>query len=193
MKNRILIASVAALSLSLCACDFGQVEQGRTVAYDKEQGVVTLMQDANHSSAHPQYTGQLVTFKKPVDPKEMGPEPTAGGRLAFSAEKNMMKIYNPNTKAIQDITVQTVEVKQNVLRDDPLVKGKTFPVVDKAAMTVTTYSPRQRVLAVIKVPADVIDLPESTWKAGDDMRVYYKQAGQALRMMNVSQTNIYKR
>lgn len=36
-------------------------------------------------------------------------------------------------------------------------------------------------------------MPEDTWKPGDDIRYTYRTPGQAIRMMNVSKTEIIKR
>ena len=45
------------------------------------------------------------------------------------------------------------------------------------------------------IPADKIDLPPSTWEAGDEVRMYYKENAkhQALRFMNITRTNIFKK
>ena len=44
-------------------------------------------------------------------------------------------------------------------------------------------------------PAEYLELPPSTWEAGDECRIYYKENAkhQALRFMNVSKTNIFKK
>jgi len=36
-------------------------------------------------------------------------------------------------------------------------------------------------------------MPENTWDAGDEVRIYYKEAGKALRFMNISKTDIFKK
>ena len=40
---------------------------------------------------------------------------------------------------------------------------------------------------------EYIGLPEATWDAGDEVRIYYKEEGKSLRFMNVSQTDIFKK
>jgi hypothetical protein len=58
---------------------------------------------------------------------------------------------------------------------------------------VTIYSGRQKLYAVIALPEEYMDRPASTWDAGDEVRIYYKEPGKALRLMNVSKTDIFKK
>ena len=52
MKIRtLLLMLVLALSLALAACDFGQVEQGRCVAFDPASKSVTIVLDSNSELA----------------------------------------------------------------------------------------------------------------------------------------------
>lgn len=194
MKIRtFLLALVVALTFGLVGCDYGKVDQGRTVAFDKKTGMVTIILDAKHDQQNPEYSGAAVVFKIPSDPAEMGPDPVAGGRLKLDVEKKEVVIYNPNTKAIQAVPVEFTDVKKGVGRDSDLVRGKTFPIADKAAGTITEYSARQRLLATFKVPADMMNMPPATWEAGNEVRIYFKQPGVALRFMNITKTNIYRR
>jgi hypothetical protein len=48
-------------------------------------------------------------------------------------------------------------------------------------------------LTTFTVPDRYFALPEKTWDAGDEVRVYYKEEGKALRFMNVSRTDIFKK
>lgn len=194
MKIRsLLLALVVALSFGLAACDFGTVDQGRTVAFDKKTGVITIVQDVKHDQLNPDYSGAVVTFKIPTDPAEMGPEPVAGGRLKLDVEKKQVVIYNAASKAVQTVPVEMLDVKRDIGRDNDLVRGKTFPVIDKAKGTVTEYSARQRLVATFKVPEDMMNMPPETWEAGNEVRIYFKQPGVALRLMNITKTNIYRR
>lgn len=194
MKIRtLLLTLVVALSFGLAACDFGQVDQGRCVAFDANSNVMTLIQDAKHDQQNPEYSGGAVTFKLPVDPLEMGPMPVAGGRLKLDVEKSAVTIFNPETKAIEVVPVKMLDVQKNIGRSHPLVKGKTFPVIDKEKCTITEYSGRQKILCTFQVTPEQMNLPPVTWEAGDEMRVYFKQPGQSLRVMNISKTNIYRK
>jgi alpha-D-ribose 1-methylphosphonate 5-triphosphate synthase subunit PhnL len=76
---------------------------------------------------------------------------------------------------------------------DPALAGKSFPVIDKGKQTITIYSGRQKILETISVAEEYLSLPPSTWDAGDEVRIYYKQEGKALRFMNVSRTDIFKK
>jgi hypothetical protein len=66
-------------------------------------------------------------------------------------------------------------------------------VVDKQKKTVTIYSTRQKILETISLPEEYFALPDSTWDAGDEVRIYYKQDGKSLRFMNITQTDIFKK
>lgn len=194
MKIRtLLLTLVVALSFGLAACDFGQVDQGRCVAFDAKARVMTLIQDVKHDQQNPEYSGGVVTFKLPVDPKEMGPEPSAGGRLKLDVEKSLVTIYNASTKAIENIPVKMLDVQKNIGKNHPLVKGKTFPVMDKEKCTITEFSARQKILCTFQVSPEQMTMPAATWEAGNEMRVYFKQPGVALRVMNISKTNIYRK
>ena len=47
----------------------------------------------------------------------------------------------------------------------------------------TIYSRRKKILLTFAVPDEYLALPDDTWKSGDEVRYYYKQPGQALRLM----------
>ena len=57
----------------------------------------------------------------------------------------------------------------------------------------TIYSSRQKIYEIISLPEEYFALPESTWDAGDEVRIYYKEEGKSLRFMNISQTDIFKK
>lgn len=95
--------------------------------------------------------------------------------------------------------ITIVDLQQPVDKDHPLVydkaakKAKKFPVIDQEKRTITVYSGRQKMLCTFSVPDNYFAYPESTWDAGDEVRIYFKTAGQALRFMNVSKTDIFKK
>jgi hypothetical protein len=84
-------------------------------------------------------------------------------------------------------------------KDSPLVfdqvakKEKQFPIVDMEKRSITIYSKRQKILSTFMVPDEYIALPDKTWEAGDEVRVYYKEDGKALRFMNISKTDTLKK
>lgn len=195
MKIRTLLCTlVAAASFGLAGCnDFGQVDQGRTVGFDPATKTVTIVQDVKHDQLNPDYSGSIVSYKLPVDPNETGPLPKVGERVKLDLEKKCIVLFNTQTKTLETVPITIVDVQKDIGRNHPLVKGKPFPIIDKAKNTVTEYSPRQRALVTFTVPDSMISLPPATWEAGDEVRVYYKEKGQALRYMNISKTNIYKK
>ena len=91
MKKLLLLG---AMCLSLSACDFGEVDQGRCVAYDASAGTFTMVQDKNHDQLNPDYTGGVMTYTMPADPAEAGPEPKAGGRVKFDVDKKQVILFD---------------------------------------------------------------------------------------------------
>jgi len=114
---------------------------------------VTLIRDKKIDTLNPDYSYlPPLTYALPVDPQEIGPLPKAGGRIKLDAEKNQIVIFDPKAQNFKTIDFKPVEKKTGVERDAPLVKGKKFPVVDKAKKTVTIYSGRQKILETIGLP-----------------------------------------
>lgn len=197
MKIRsLLLILVLGLTTFLAACNFeGGVEQGRCVAFNPEAKTITIVVDVTHDQFNPHYSGGTHTYKLPAAPGEMGPAPVVGGRLMIDMAKNTVLIYDVNAKAVREIPVQFVDVEKNIQPKHPKVAGKTFPVVDKEQQTVTVYSSRLSALITFKVPASEIDLPVYAWTAGNEMRIAFRTSDkdQAIRIMNVSKTNIFSK
>ncbi len=197
MKIRsLLLILVLGLTTFLAACNFeGGVEQGRCVAFNPEAKTITIVVDVTHDQFNPHYSGGAHTYKLPAAPGEMGPTPVVGGRLMIDLAKNTVLIYDNNANAVREIPVQFVDVEKNIQPKHPKVAGKTFPVVDKEQQTVTVYSSRLSALITFKVPASEIDLPVYAWTAGNEMRVAFRTSDkdQAIRIMNVSKTNIFSK
>ncbi|MDD4701340.1 MAG: DUF4881 domain-containing protein [Desulfovibrio sp.] len=197
MKIRsLLLILVLGLSSFLTACNFeGGVEQGRCIAFNPEAKTMTIVVDVTHDQFNPHYSGGTHTYKLPTKPGEMGPPPDVGGRLMVDLAKNTVLIYDADTKTIREVPVQFVDVEKNIRPKHPKVAGKTFPVIDKEQQTVTVYSGRLSALITFKVPAADIDLPPYTWAAGSEMRIAFRNSDkdQAIRIMNVSKTNIFSK
>ena len=197
MKIRsLLLILVLGLTTFLAACNFeGGVEQGRCVAFNPEAKTITIVVDVTHDQFNPHYSGGAHTYKLPAAPGEMGPTPVVGGRLMIDLAKNTVLIYDNDAKTVREIPVQFVDVEKNIQPKHPKVAGKTFPVVDKEQQTVTVYSSRLSALITFKVPASEIDLPVYAWTAGNEMRVAFRTSDkdQAIRIMNVSKTNIFSK
>ena len=67
-----------------------------------------------------------------------------------------------------------------------------FPVIDRPNKAITVYVPEEKKLVKFTVQDEYLALPDDIWKLGDEIRYYYKQPGQALRMMNVTTTDVTK-
>ncbi|MCS7203660.1 MAG: DUF4881 domain-containing protein [Thermodesulfovibrio sp.] len=182
--------------------EFGTVVQGRTIDYDPEKMIVTVILDAKQDAKKPDYSIlPPAKFKLPEQVYMRGPEPRAGKRAKLDLEKNEIVIFDDATQNFLKIPIKVVEKKEGVRRDDPLVKDKKFPIIDKEKSTITLYSARLRVLSTIEVPREHIDRPPKTWDAGDEVRIYYHpkecdaQTGicKAHKFMNITRTDIFKK
>ena len=202
MKNILLSLAAASLVFTLAGCnqDYPKVEQGRTIAFNKDTKEVTLIHDSANDAAKPVYDVLPPSvFKLPVDPKETGPEPKAGQRLKLDTDKKMIVIFDTKTQKIVDIPINITDLQQKIEKDHPLVfdkeanKAKKFPMVDKEKKTVTLYSGRQKMYCTFTLPEAYSTYPDSTWDAGDEVRLTYRVPGQSLRFMNISKTDIYKK
>ena len=180
--------------------DFGKVDQGRVVRYDKEKRIVTIIRDVKHDPMNPDYSHlPPFAYSLPTDPMETGPEPKAGGRMKLDTQKSQIIIFDPSTQDFKTIDIKVTEKRENVDRQDPLVydaaakAAKKFPVVDREKKAVTLYSGRQKLFVVFTMPDEYFAMPDSAWDAGDEVRIYYKQEGKAIRYMNISKTDIFRK
>ncbi len=185
---------ILAMALILAGCgEQGKVDQGRVIAFDQAKGVVTFIQDVKADVGNPDYSGAPHVYAMPTDPHERGADPKAGLRMKLDTKTKEIVIFDPATKSFKKIHYTLIDQKEGVGKDDPLVKDKQFPLVDKAKKTITIYSGRQKLLVTFSVPDEYLDQPENTWEAGDEVRIYYKEPGKALRFMNISTTDIFKK
>lgn len=188
-----LLVALPLVFLSGCAED-GKVDQGRVVAFDKDKQLVTIIRDKKIDTLNPDYSYlPPLSYTLPSDPAEIGPLPKIGARMKLDAEKNQIIVFDAKAQNFKTIDFKPIEKKTGVEKDDALVKGKKFPVVDKQKKAVTIYSGRQKILETIGLSDECFELPDSTWDAGDEVRIYYKQDGKALRFMNITQTDIFKK
>ncbi|MBF0390484.1 MAG: DUF4881 domain-containing protein [Desulfamplus sp.] len=186
--------AVAALMLISGCNEMGEVIQGRVIAYDKSSNEVTFIEDTSQVKGKPDYTAlPPVVFKTPADKNEMGAAPSVGQRMKLDIEKNSITIFDIATQQFKEIVFTLIDKKENIAKEDALVKGKKFPIIDKTAKTIQIYSSRQKILITFSLPEEYFSLPDETWSAGDEVRIYYKEKGKALRMMNVTKTDIFKK
>jgi len=180
--------------------ELGMVDQGRVVSFDRDKWTATIIRDKAMDSKNPDYSHlPPITYALPKDPMEMGEEPKPGGRMKLDHKAKQITIFDPATENFKTLDFTLIEQKENVARTDPLVydaaekKARKFPVVDREKKTITIYSERQKILDTFSLPDEYFNLPESTWDAGDEIRVYYHKEGVAQRCMNVTKTDIYKK
>lgn len=193
IKNITLYITVLLVSWALLACgEYGKVDQGRVIAFENDQ--VTVIEDKNMDPLDPDYSILPPhTYSMPTIANERGANPAAGLRLKIDVDQKYIKIFNINTQSIEDLDIEILDVQKDLAPEHPLVTSKDFPVIDKLKNAITIYSPRQRLLVTFVVPSEYIDWSPNTWEAGDEVRIYWKDKGQALRFMNITKTDIYKR
>lgn len=192
-RSLVTLATVAVLWFATGCANPGKVEQGRAIAFDKQNGVVTLILDSAPKSDQPKYDVlPPVAVRLPLDPSETGPAPDAGKLLSFDTKKRTVVFFDAASATIKTVSYLPVDEQDGVSRNDPQVANKKLPAVDRQKKTVTIYSRRKRLLLTFAVPDEYLALPDDTWKSGDEIRYYYKQPGQALRLMNVSKTDLTK-
>jgi len=133
-----------------------------------------------------------ITVKIPDNPEEMGPAPAVGKRLLFDTDKRIIVVFDAVAGSIKTIMYKPLMEAANVGKDDPRVKGVHFPIIDRQNKAITIYSTRDKKLVKFTLADEYFSLPDDTWQAGDDIRYYFKQPGQALRMMNVTRTDVMK-
>ncbi len=171
---------------------FGKVNQGRAVAYDSQKGLLTLILDSNYREpGKPRYDVlPPVTVRIPENPRAMGPAPQAGGLIELDLRSRRVVVFDAAGQSLRTIRCEVLSLAEGVSRDDRRVAGARFPRVDRAGKTVTIFLPNERRLITFTVPDEHLALPNSTWTAGDEVRYYYKDPAQALRLMNVTKTEI---
>jgi hypothetical protein len=191
MKGLALLGVACLLSLAGCS-GFGQVNQGRVIAYDAAKGVVTLISEAYGQESPAMKHGVLppVTIQVPDDPAQMGPAPKAGHLMSVDVQNRKVVIFDPVSQSFKTIAFTLVGQRDGVFADDPAVKGSTFPKIDRDRRTITVYSPEQRQLVTFSVPDEDFSLSADTWSVGDEVRYYYKDPRKALRLMNVTRTGV---
>lgn len=206
MVRKILPLLLVLIGLSLAACgEYGKVEQGRTVAFDKTTNPPTawIIQDSGIEDRNPHYDVLPAhAFTVPADPAEMGAEPFAALRVKLDVEGKIITMYNPSAKQFDKLPFEVVKDDQgvSVRRKHPLVwdattgKEKNFPQVNEAEKQITIYSRRQERLTTIKLSdEDFSKYKGSEWDAGDEVRIYFKEPGKALRFMNITKTDFSRR
>jgi hypothetical protein len=183
-----------ALALILGCGEQGKVDQGRVIATDKANKTITIIKDVKHELNKPVYD-QLppVTYEISQDPAEMGPEPKAGKLMEVNHKAREIVIFDDATQNFKRIKYNLIDEKEGVGWRSPLVAGKKFPVVDRAKKAVTVYDKRKGLLTTFTLPEEYFTMPDNTFGFGDEVRIYCLEPGKAKRLMNISETDIFKK
>lgn len=171
---------------------FGRVNQGRVIHFDREKGLVTFIEDSNYREpGKPRYDVlPPVTIRVPDDPAAMGPAPQAGKLMLLDTRNRTVVLFDTGAQTLKTVSYTLIGQRDNVFKDDARVAGAKFPIVDRVKKTITVYLAGQRQLVTFSVPEEYFALPDDTWKAGDEIRYYYKDPGLALRLMNITRTEL---
>jgi len=177
MSRTILLVLPVWLMLVACG-SLGKVEQGRVIAYDQHTKRVTLIREPNVLPP--------VTIDAPNDPDEMGPAPSAGGLIAVDSAHRRLVVYDRTTQSLKTIAYTPLIERRNI------AKSPGPPLVDRTGKTITFYAASDHELITIAASDDLLAMPSDTWRAGDVVRYYYKDPSRALRLMNVTKTDLSK-
>lgn len=191
---------ILGVMLAAAGCtDFGTVDQGRVIAYDKNEKTIVMIRDKSPDPKKPDYTGMPpVSYKLPADPHETGPAPKAGQLMKIDLDKKEAVIFVSHLNNIATVPYTLVDQKKADPKDplvyDPATKKiREFPIIDQSNKTIELYLEKKKTLLTFSVPDEYFSLPPETWAMGDEVRVYYKEPGKSLRFMNVSKTDIFKK
>ncbi|MBI4876016.1 MAG: DUF4881 domain-containing protein [Acidobacteria bacterium] len=195
MTGRLWACGGILMLAASCGCGgLGRVNQGQVVGFDREKGLATLILDSNPADPlHPRYdTLPPAVVRIPHDPREMGPLPDAGTLLAVDLEKSELVMFDPATQGLRSIPFTLVDRQDKIALDDARVARAKLPRVDREQRTVTIYLSKRRQLLTISVAPEVLNLPADRWRVGDEVRYYFKSPDRALRLMNVTKTDVNK-
>lgn len=176
-----LTAIVLLLSASGCAVT-GKVEQGRVIAYDKKTATVTLIPE---SLSEP-VPGVLppISVKTPVDPDEMGPAPVPGKLMKLDRKLRRFVVYDAAAQSFR--TIEYTPITEQKATKAPK------SLVDRVKKTITIYSKDQQIAITFEGTDELLAMPDDTWRSGDIVRYFYEDPSQALRLMNVTRTDLTK-
>jgi hypothetical protein len=185
---------LAILALLLGCGERGTVAQGRVISADKAKKTITIIKDVKHQVGKPVYDYlPPVVFVLPTNPAEMGPEPKAGKLMDVDHKVREIVIFDDATQNFKRVKYNPIDEKEGVGLRSPLVAGKKFPVVDRTKKAITVYDKRKGLLTTFTLPEEYFAQPDNTFGFGDEVRIYFKEPGKATRLMNISETDIFKK
>jgi hypothetical protein len=116
----------------------------------------------------------------------MGPAPAAGGLIHLDCRGHHLFIYDRAAESFRNIEYTPLEEHRSI------AKNPKSAVVDRARKRITIYSAAEQALITFAASDELLAMPPDTWQEGDVVRYYYKNPGQALRLMNVTKTDLSK-
>jgi hypothetical protein len=185
MRTAALACAAAALAMAGCGKQ-GQVVQGRVITYDPQARQLTLIREPAGPAGSSPGILPPVTISTPEDPDEMGPAPAAGGLMLLDSKNRRIVIYDRAAQSFRSVAYTPLEERYNV------TKSPGRPALDRVRKTITIYSAKDRSLITFAASDDLLAMPADTWRAGDVVRYYYKDPARALRLMNVTKTDLSK-
>jgi len=213
MVRKLLPILLVLAGFMLAGCgEYGKVEQGSTIAFDKEKSMVTMIVDANTDPKKP--ANYMVMAEPhifalpPKDSVDRGADPSPGLCVNLDLDKKIITMYNPKEKKFDNFSFELIDdinkgVRVNrrneVLRDEKVVrKADEYPVISEADNTIQLFYRRlwktQSRLTTIKLSAsDFAKYKGKDWAQGDEVRLYSKEPGKSTRFMNITKTDITRR
>jgi len=176
------------LAILFCASSvaLAETQQGRTIVFDQNAKTILILPNKSGDIKSTDYVLPAVSFTLPADPAAIDIPPVAGGRMRLDLEKSFVRIYNPTTAAYEEIPIKVLNIAKDLTADHELVKGKSFPIIDKEKKTITEWSPRQGLVATFTADDKYMMLPPSTWIAGNEVLIHYTTPGKADRIENLT-------
>ncbi len=160
---------------------------------------MTIIRNFAGDSGKNDYRLPAVVFSLPEGKAGLELKPKPGLRIRLNTRDNQIIVYNPQICKLETIYYTLIDQAENVDEGSPLVfdsllkKERSFPVVDMEKRTITIYSRRQRIVTTFSLPENYFRLPEYTWAAGDEIRIYYTVEGRAQRLTRVNMAELYRK
>ncbi len=186
-KAALWLLAITAIWMTGCS-GYGQVEQGRVIGFNKKTGQVTLIRDST-GGLKPQavYDGlPPLLVKAPEDPDEMGPDPQPGKLMNVDLKNHTLTIYDAAANQLRSLSYEPLEEKHNV------AKGTGLPLIDKDKRKISVYWREAKTVVTFSATDEMLAMPAESFKSGDIVRYYFKEPAQALRMMNLTRTDLSK-
>jgi hypothetical protein len=186
MSRHLFAAVLLAILFCTASAVLAETQQGRTIVFDQSAKTILILPNKSGDIKSTDYVLPAVSFTLPADPAAIDIQPVAGGRMRLDLEKNFVRIYNPATANYEEIPIQVINIVKDITAEHELVKGKSFPIIDKEKKTITEWSPRQGLVATFTADDKYMAMPPGTWVAGNEVLIHYTTPGKADRIENLT-------